>query len=72
VNHCSDHHLIHQPSSPAYDFKAFYHALKQRGFVIYPGKVTGVDTFRIGNIGDIHPQDIERLLVAVGEAKNWG
>jgi 2-aminoethylphosphonate-pyruvate transaminase len=59
------------PHNPAYDFKRFYDDLKHAGFVIYPGKVTGVDTFRIGNIGDIHPSDIERLLEAVAAARVW-
>ena len=50
-----------------FDFARFYGLLKQHGFVIYPGKVTHADTFRIGNIGDVHPSDIERLLNAIAE-----
>ena len=50
-----------------FDFGRFYGLLKQRGFVIYPGKVTHADTFRIGNIGDVHNPDIERLLNAIAE-----
>lgn len=52
------------PSSE-FDFDAFYGALKARGFVIYPGKISDADTFRIGNIGDIFPEDMERLLEAI-------
>ncbi|MGC8491309.1 MAG: 2-aminoethylphosphonate--pyruvate transaminase [Syntrophobacteraceae bacterium] len=59
------------PQHPAYDFKKFYSALKSRGFVIYPGKVTAVDTFRIGNIGDVFVGDILRLLEAVKESMFW-
>lgn len=44
-----------------FDFQAFYDALKQRGFVIYPGKISEAPTFRIGNIGDVYPEDFERL-----------
>jgi 2-aminoethylphosphonate-pyruvate transaminase len=62
---------FHSPESPHYDFGRFYQNLKSRGFVIYPGKVTGADTFRIGNIGDVHRGDIERLLLAVGGAMDW-
>jgi len=62
---------FHSPASPHYDFGRFYHNLKSRGFVIYPGKVTGADTFRIGNIGDVHRGDIERLLLAVAGAMDW-
>ena len=57
---------FHDPA-PDFDFQRFYNELKQRGFVIYPGKVTRSNTFRIGTIGDIHPADIDRLLVAVSE-----
>jgi 2-aminoethylphosphonate-pyruvate transaminase len=59
------------PKNPNYSFATFYAALKKRGFVVYPGKVTAADTFRIGNIGDIHPQDMERLISAVGEVCEW-
>jgi 2-aminoethylphosphonate-pyruvate transaminase len=59
------------PSAPGYGFLAFYEALKARGFVIYPGKVTDHDTFRIGNIGDVRMEDIERLLLAVEESMAW-
>jgi 2-aminoethylphosphonate-pyruvate transaminase len=59
------------PAHPAYDFAKFYAALKARGFVIYPGKVTSLDTFRIGTIGDVHPPDIRRLIVAVKECMFW-
>ncbi|MFO1432868.1 MAG: 2-aminoethylphosphonate--pyruvate transaminase [Candidatus Competibacteraceae bacterium] len=59
------------PQHPDYAFKRFYKALKQRGFVIYPGKVTAADTFRIGNIGDIWRADIERLLSAVQASMYW-
>ena len=36
-----------------FDFHSFYDQLKAKGFVIYPGKISDADTFRIGNIGDI-------------------
>jgi len=50
-----------------FDFKAFYQEAKQRGFVLYPGKISKTDTFRIGNIGDIYPQDIKRLIKALAD-----
>ena len=59
---------FHYPADSGFSFQTFYEALKQRRFVIYPGKVTGADTFRIGNIGHVFEQDIEQLLVAVQEA----
>lgn len=59
------------PDHPAYDFRSFYDALKVRGFVIYPGKVSVADTFRIGHIGNVHPGDIRRLIEAVEAARYW-
>jgi len=52
-----------------FDFKAFYLALKSKGFVIYPGKISKADTFRIGNIGDVHPDDFRRLVEAIRETE---
>ncbi|MFP6703664.1 MAG: hypothetical protein VB861_18090, partial [Planctomycetaceae bacterium] len=60
---------FHNPTDN-FDFHTFYAKLKERGFVIYPGKVTRADTFRIGTIGDIHPDDIERLLKAVADVSD--
>ncbi len=42
---------FHYPEGRRFDFDRFYTALSQRGFIIYPGKLTQVDTFRIANIG---------------------
>ena len=44
-----------------FSFEDFYQEIKNAGFVIYPGKLTDVDTFRIGNIGDIHEEDMLAL-----------
>ncbi len=43
------------------DFFDMYNFVKQRGYAIYPGKLTKADTFRIGNIGEIYSDDIEKL-----------
>ena len=51
--------------SADFDFQAFYDQLKAKGFVIYPGKISDADTFRIGNIGDIYPDDMDALLQAI-------
>lgn len=56
------------PDDPRFTFQAFYDALKRRRFVIYPGKVSQAETFRIGNIGHVFPDDIRQLLVAVRDA----
>lgn len=56
------------PEDPAFAFPTFYEAVKRRRFVIYPGKVSQADTFRIGNIGHVFPEDIDVLCGAIGEA----
>ncbi len=53
------------PHDPAFSFDAFYRKLSERGFIIYPGKLTQVDTFRIGNIGRLFPSDLEQLVHAI-------
>lgn len=59
------------PKEKGYDFRRFYLEIKERGFVIYPGKVTFMDTFRIGNIGDVFPNHIAALLEAVKQSMFW-
>jgi 2-aminoethylphosphonate-pyruvate transaminase len=48
-------------------FRQFYDALAARGFLVYPGKLTDEETFRIGCIGAVDTQDFERLLAAMAE-----
>lgn len=57
---------FHYPSGN-FDFNEFYQKLKACGFVIYPGKISQAETFRIGNIGDVHPDDFIRLIDSVRE-----
>lgn len=59
------------PDNPAFDFNQLYQRLKQEGFVIYPGKVTATPCFRIGHIGDVFPQDMQRLLQALEKHRFW-
>ncbi|KJF91768.1 2-aminoethylphosphonate--pyruvate transaminase [Photobacterium leiognathi] len=62
---------FYSPSDTDYDFKHFYSLLKAQGFVIYPGKVSNADCFRIGNIGDVHNDDIYRLIDAIRRTMFW-
>jgi len=50
---------------PAFDFDTFYERLSESGFVIYPGKLTEEECFRIGSAGQISVEEIVSLLVAV-------
>lgn len=56
--------------SDDFDFNEFYQQLKSDGFVIYPGKISQVPTFRIGNIGEVYDEDITKLLVVIDEIIN--
>ncbi len=55
------------PTHPNFDFNQFYERLNVRDFVIYPGKVSNADCFRIGNIGRIFEADVRSLLAAIWE-----
>ncbi|MGB6310387.1 MAG: 2-aminoethylphosphonate--pyruvate transaminase [Steroidobacteraceae bacterium] len=58
---------FHSPPDPAYDFKTFYQRVRERGFILYPGKLTAVDTFRVGCIGAIEPSTLKRAVAAVAD-----
>ncbi|HRI50941.1 MAG TPA: 2-aminoethylphosphonate--pyruvate transaminase [Pseudomonadota bacterium] len=55
------------PEHPQFSFSRFYQALAERGFVIYPGKVSRADCFRIGTIGRIGSDEVRALLAAIRE-----
>ena len=61
---------FHTPSHPKFVFQRFYDALKGRGYVIYPGKLTVADSFRIGCIGRLYPEHMRGALEAVREVLN--
>ncbi len=56
------------PEHPAFEFKRFYDELKARQFVIYPGKLTQAESFRIGCIGQIDEPIVRQLLRAIAES----
>jgi len=56
------------PAHPRFGFQTFYDLLKAKGFIIYPGKLTVVDSFRIGCIGRMDAAVMRRLVGAVAEA----
>ncbi|MFM4972010.1 2-aminoethylphosphonate--pyruvate transaminase [Aeromonas veronii] len=62
---------FYSPAHPDYRFADFYQRLKAQGFVIYPGKVSQADCFRIGNIGDVTPERVRELLAAMASACYW-
>lgn len=56
------------PDHPNFDFHRFYDAIKAHGFVIYPGKLTVAESFRIGCIGQLHDEQIDAVLKAIAAA----
>jgi len=58
---------FHMPTDPRFDFQRFYDGLKARGYVIYPGKLTVADSFRIGCIGRLSADHMRGALEAVRE-----
>jgi 2-aminoethylphosphonate-pyruvate transaminase len=59
---------FHAPPDPKYDFRDFYGRVRDRGFILYPGKLTAVDTFRVGCIGAIGPDTLRRAVAAIADA----
>ena len=59
---------FHAPDDAAYDFKAFYQRVREQGFILYPGKLTQVETFRVGCIGALTPHDMTKVVAAVAAA----
>lgn len=56
---------FHAPDHPNYQFKLLYEAVKKQGFILYPGKLTQIETFRVGCIGAIGPNEIRQAVHAV-------
>jgi len=59
---------FHAPADPAYEFKAFYQEVKKRGYILYPGKLTQLETFRVGCIGHFGEAGIPGAVEAVADA----
>jgi len=59
---------FHYPEDPRFNFAEFYRLLSAKGMIIYPGKLTKIPTFRVGNIGRLFENDIRQLLAAIAES----
>lgn len=53
------------PDDPNFDFSRFYTELSNQGLVIYPGKLTKAQCFRLGTIGRLFPHDLQNLVLNV-------
>ncbi|RMQ85483.1 hypothetical protein ALP97_03263 [Pseudomonas salomonii] len=58
---------FHAPKDPRYQFKDFYERVKAKGFILYPGKLTQVETFRVGCIGHVDAQGMQAAVEAIGQ-----
>ena len=61
---------FHAPQHMAYDFQVFYQGVRARGFLLYPGKLTQTETFRVGCIGALTPQDMVHVVEAIASTLN--
>jgi len=60
---------FHCPADPRFNFAEFYRRLSEKGFLIYPGKLTDAETFRVANIGHVFEADLRALIGAVAEVQ---
>jgi 2-aminoethylphosphonate-pyruvate transaminase len=56
---------FHAPHSPRYQFRSFYDAVKARGYILYPGKLTTIETFRVGCMGQLGERGMAGAVAAV-------
>ncbi|MES2073017.1 MAG: 2-aminoethylphosphonate--pyruvate transaminase [Pseudomonadota bacterium] len=59
---------IHAPADVKYNFKDFYESVRDKGFILYPGKLTQAETFRVGCIGAIGQAEMRMAVHAVRDA----
>ncbi|AKM31036.1 2-aminoethylphosphonate--pyruvate transaminase [Pandoraea faecigallinarum] len=59
---------FHAPADSKYDFKAFYAAVRERGYILYPGKLTQIETFRVGCIGAIDDNEMRNVVTAISQS----
>ena len=59
---------FHAPKHPAYVFTDLYQSVREKGFILYPGKLTEVETFRVGCIGAIDKIVMLNAVKAIAQA----
>ncbi|MES2102467.1 MAG: 2-aminoethylphosphonate--pyruvate transaminase [Pseudomonadota bacterium] len=59
---------VHAPADAKYSFKDFYERVRDKGFILYPGKLTQAETFRVGCIGAIGQAEMRMAVHAMGDA----
>ena len=61
---------VKYPDDPNWDFEKVHDYCYERGFTIYPGKITTTNTFRLCSLGTIDVKDIENFMIVLQEAQN--
>ena len=59
---------VKYPDNPNWDFEKVHDYCYERGFTIYPGKISTTNTFRLCSLGNIDVKDIEDFFVVLGNA----
>ncbi len=59
---------FHFPRDSRFEFSDFYRRMSEKGMIIYPGKLTKIDCFRIGNIGRLFPEDLRQVVRAIEDS----
>jgi len=60
---------FHAPKDPAWSFPVFYEQVRAEGYVLYPGKLTDEETFRVGCIGAIDEHELYNVVAAIGRVQ---
>jgi len=58
---------FHAPADTRYTFREFYDRVREKGYILYPGKLTQVETFRVGCIGAIGPDEMRQAVNAISD-----
>src|SRR5690606_4072466 len=56
------------PADPKFIFPTFYEKMKEKGFIIYPGKLTVVESFRVGCIGRMDEHVMRKVVEAARQS----
>jgi 2-aminoethylphosphonate-pyruvate transaminase len=59
---------FHMPADSNFDFESFYRRVGEKGFLLYPGKLTVAPSFRVGCIGRLGTAEMKLALQAIREA----
>ncbi|WP_374439058.1 2-aminoethylphosphonate--pyruvate transaminase [Pseudomonas panipatensis] len=59
---------FHAPRDARYRFEDFYRRVRNKGYILYPGKLTQVETFRVGCIGQVDAQGMREAVAAIAES----